>query len=107
MCYAIDVAKFWKASVAFPVGEVLPLLRRSAQERGFHGIRAAPGAGQLPGDRRPAAPGVGAEIGRARLQSKNLWIDDGSSRVWRVHSFFASQTLHNRKFSKKRSGDLF
>jgi hypothetical protein len=62
MCYAIDVAKFWKASVAFPVGEVLPLLRRSAQERGFHGIRAAPGAGQLPGDRRPAAPGVGVEI---------------------------------------------
>jgi hypothetical protein len=25
-----------------------------------------------------------------------------SSRVWRVHSFFASQTLHNRKISKKK-----
>ena len=30
----------------------------------------------------------------------------GSSIVWTVYSFFASQTLHNRIFFKKKSGDV-
>ena len=28
------------------------------------------------------------------------------SRVWTVHSFFASQSLHNKKKFKKKSGDV-
>jgi len=65
MCYAFDVSGFLKgvSGVSGWRGPPAPSPQRAGA--GLPRLRAAPGAGKLPGDRRPAAPGAGAEIGRA------------------------------------------
>ena len=84
MCYAIDVAKFWKASVAFPVGEVLPLLRRSAQERGFQAYVRHLALDNFPEIAAQLPLARALKLAGPRLQSKNLWIGDGTNS--RTHS---------------------
>jgi hypothetical protein len=68
------------ASVPFAMADVLPMLRRSAEERGFHAyvrhisLDSFPDVvSQLPMNRALSLAGP-------RLQSANLWIGDGGMR---------------------------
>jgi hypothetical protein len=65
--------------VAFPVGEVLPLLRRSAQERGFHAYARHLALDNFPEIAAQLPLAWALKLAGPRLQSKNLWIEDGTN----------------------------
>ena len=68
------------ATVAFPMGEVLPLLRRNVQERGFHAYVRHLALDNFPEIAAQLPMARALRLAGPRLQSANLWIGDGGMR---------------------------